>query len=167
LFRISLARAYMQHQPSFPSTPAVLGYGPMDAIHTEFDGLVRAALASSEVELHGRLVTLIAHLQSHFAEEDAWMRSTEFPASDCHRYEHTAVLRSANDVASLVAAGQTSVGRAFIEELAGWFPGHAHYLDSALAAWMCKRQFGGRPVVLHPRMIGARGPTPDDSVDLT
>jgi hypothetical protein len=29
-----------------------------------------------------------------------------------------------------------------------WFPGHADYLDSALAAWMTKRRFGGKPVVL-------------------
>ncbi|KWT98735.1 hypothetical protein APY03_0047 [Variovorax sp. WDL1] len=35
---------------------------------------------------------------------------------------------------------------------------HADYLDSALAAWMCKQQFGGKPVVLH-RPGGARDTT--------
>ncbi|MDQ2765147.1 MAG: hypothetical protein M3Y22_17220 [Pseudomonadota bacterium] len=66
--------------------------------------------------------------------------------------EHAAVLRSATAVEPLVAAGQPAVGRAFVAELARWFPGHANYLDSALAAWMCKRQFGARPVVLHRGM---------------
>jgi hypothetical protein len=28
-----------------------------------------------------------------------------------------------------------------------WFPGHADYLDSALAAWMTKQTMGGKPVV--------------------
>ena len=45
----------------------------------------------------------------------------------------------------------TAIGRDFAAELERWFPGHADYLDSALAAWMCKRQFGGKPVVLHAR----------------
>jgi hemerythrin len=46
------------------------------------------------------------------------------------------------------------VGRSFLQELARWFPGHADYLDSALAAWMCKRQFGGKPVVLQRSVRG-------------
>ena len=125
------------------STSVVLGYGPMDDIHSEFDALVRAALASSDDEFHARLLPLIAHLQSHFGAEDDWMRATEFPPRDCHIDEHAAVLRSADEVEPLVAAGQVAVGRSFVEELARWFPGHADYLDSALAAWLCKRQYGG------------------------
>ena len=77
------------------------------------------------------------------------MRETGFPPGDCHIDEHAAVLRSAAEVEPLVAAGHVAVGRSFVEELARWFPGHADYLDSALAAWMCKRQYGARPVVLH------------------
>ena len=34
------------------------------------------------------------------------------------------------------------------EHLLAWFPGHADYLDSALAHWMCKQRLGGKPVVL-------------------
>jgi hemerythrin len=139
-----------QLQPS-TSTSVLLGYAPMDAIHAEFDELVHAALASTDAEFHAHLLPLIAHLQSHFGAEDAWMRETGFPPGDCHMDEHAAVLRSAAEVEPLVAAGQVAVGRSFVQELARWFPGHADYLDSALAAWMCKRQYGGRPVVLHRR----------------
>lgn len=133
------------------STSVVLGYGPMDTIHAEFDELVHASLAASDDEFHARLLPLIAHLQSHFGQEDAWMRETGFPPGDCHMDEHAAVLRSAAEVEPLVAAGQVAVGRSFVEELARWFPGHADYLDSALAAWMCKRAYGGKPVVLQRR----------------
>jgi hemerythrin len=41
-----------------------------------------------------------------------------------------------------------ATARRFAEELTRWFPGHADYLDSALAAWMVKRRHGGKPVVL-------------------
>jgi hemerythrin len=44
--------------------------------------------------------------------------------------------------------GDAQVVRSFAEELAKWFPGHADYLDSALAAWMVKRRHGARPLVL-------------------
>jgi hemerythrin len=123
----------------------------MDTIHAEFDELVRTSLASSDADFHANLLPLIAHLQSHFGAEDQWMRETGFPPGDCHMDEHAAVLKSAAEVEPLVAAGQVAIGRSFVEELARWFPGHADYLDSALAAWMCKRQYGGKPVVLQRR----------------
>ena len=47
-----------------------------------------------------------------------------------------------------VAAGDFEAGRSLARALADWFPGHADYLDSALAHWMCKKRFGAPPVVL-------------------
>jgi len=135
--------------------PIVLGYGPMDAVHMEFETLVAAPLKCVDSALQAHLARLIVHLREHFEAEDRWMRETDFPARDCHIEEHAAVLRSADEVMPLVAVGDTVVSRAFVAELQRWFPGHADYLDSALAAWMCKRRHGGRPVVLqrHPRIV--------------
>ena len=59
-----------------------------------------------------------------------------------------AVLGSAREVEPLVAAGNIAIGREFAAELARWFPGHADYLDSALAHWLVKKSAGGKPVVL-------------------
>lgn len=53
--------------------------------------------------------------------------------------------------------GRCNIVRSFSDELARWFPGHADYLDSALAAWMGERHHGGRPVVLRR---GAAVPSP-------
>lgn len=126
-----------------------LGYTPIDAVHAEFEELVGRARSCEDAELTSALERLHEHLLSHFGQEDAWMRDTGFPAADCHIDEHAAVLRSSTEVLPRVAAGEFALGRDFAAELAKWFPGHADYLDSALAAWMCKRQYGGRPVVLH------------------
>lgn len=123
----------------------------MDEVHAEFDELVAQAIACPDLQLLPALQRLHSHLLSHFQQEDDWMRRTDFPAGDCHIEEHGKVLQSAAQVLELVAGGNVAIGRSFASELQRWFPGHADYLDSALAAWMCKRQFGGTPVVLHTR----------------
>jgi hemerythrin len=63
------------------------------------------------------------------------------------------VLESAREVVPLVAAGNMAIGRLLTEELVRWFPGHADYMDAALAHWMSKKKFGGAPVVLR-RSVG-------------
>lgn len=128
-----------------------LGFTPMDDIHVEFDMLIAQALSCPDANLLCQIELLKAHLYSHFGAEDSWMRETNFPAQDCHINEHAAVLQSAEDVYQLVSQGNLSIGRSFVSELQAWFPGHADYLDSALAHWMCKRRLGGKPIVLHSR----------------
>lgn len=125
----------------------------MDEVHSEFESLLHKALTSDGSALLEALKPLVEHLKMHFDMEDQWMTETGFPARDCHVDEHAAVLRSAEEVMALATQGNNQVVRAFAEELARWFPGHADYLDSALATWMCKRQFGGKPVVLHRRPV--------------
>lgn len=138
--------------PQGPRATFDLGYGPMDAIHHEFDHLMAKTQQGSNDKLLQHLEQLAIHLRRHFGAENDWMNNTGFPARDCHLDEHGAVLKSLDEVLPLVAAGDHAVGRRFATELAHWFPGHADYLDSALAHWMCKQQYGGKPVVLTPRL---------------
>lgn len=126
----------------------VLGYGPMDAVHEEFVHCVTALQQAPDERLPELLQALRTHAQSHFGDEDRWMTDTEFPARECHINEHAAVMQSIEEVQALLATGQTEVCRRLAHELARWFPGHADYLDAALAHWMCKRRLGGKPVVL-------------------
>lgn len=144
----------LKHHPAAPPAAAVaseLGYGPMDAVHAELDELLRLAAAPGDKDWRDLLGRIDAHLRQHFELEDTWMRETDFPPRDCHIDEHAAVLASSGEVLALAEQGDTTPGPSFVDALARWFPGHADYLDSALAAWMCKRRFGGRPVVLHRR----------------
>ena len=136
--------------PPLPWSDALLlGYPKMDAEHREFVQLVGLLQTAPDVELGAHLAAFEAHARRHFGTEDAWMESTAFPPRDCHQKEHAAVLQSLEEVQALHAAfGRCDVVRSFADELARWFPGHADYLDSALAAWMSKRRHGGRPVVL-------------------
>ncbi len=126
----------------------LLGFGPMDEVHREFVDLVGKMLVCLDTELLELLRRFERHAESHFAQEHEWMRSTDFPATDCHHEEHSAVLKSVREVLPLVEQGNVELGRSLARALADWFPGHADYLDSALALWMVKRKTGGAPIVL-------------------
>ena len=126
----------------------LLGYGPMDDIHREFLELVRAVQVVPDAEVPAMLDRLAVHAEHHFAEEAAWMSTEGYPARDCHVDEHDRVMASVREVQKLVADGDVAVARRLARALEDWFPGHATYMDSALAQWMVKRSAGGAPVVL-------------------
>lgn len=132
------------------SDMCLLGYTPMDDMHREFYDLVGLLLNCDERSVHGAIVAFEAHLRSHFEQEDKWMIESNFPPRDCHIDEHAAVLKSMTEIREALHAGRVGVAsvKDFAQHVLRWFPGHADYLDSALAAWMCKRSYGGTPVVM-------------------
>jgi hemerythrin-like metal-binding protein len=136
------------------SDARVLGFKAMDDVHKEFYDVTRQLLVCGPSGADAALAAFIAHANAHFGQEDEWMRTTEFPARDCHIDEHKAVLKSAHEVRDALAQGRAGVSllRDFALHLFEWFPGHADYLDSALAAWMNKRLHGGKPVVLRRKV---------------
>ncbi len=137
----------------------LLGYPAMDRLHEEFVAEVEALRSAPDDQLAARLSQVRDHLEAHFGQEDQWMRETEFPPRDCHIDEHAAVLNSVREVQALLAQGDhLQTCRGLADELARWCPGHADYLDSALAAWMFKRRHGGKPVVVR-RTITSGEPT--------
>lgn len=144
----------MSASNDFPwSDMYLLGYGPMDDTHREFVDIVNAMLACSDADFPAQLEAFARHAEAHFAEEDAWMASTDFPPKDCHVDEHAAVLKSVYQVMEMVKQGDIAEGRRLAAALADWFPGHATHLDSALSHWMVKRSHGGKPVVLRRNVV--------------
>lgn len=126
----------------------VLGHGPIDDTHREFVECVRAIQLAPDDGLLPALLAFEEHARRHFADEDRWMDETGFPPRECHIDEHAAVLRSVVQVRELAQRGDLSEVRRLADELARWFPGHADWLDSALAHWLCKRALGGKPVIV-------------------
>lgn len=125
-----------------------LGYGPMDETHEEFVEIVNAMLVCPEEEILGYLDAFVVHADEHFGQEMKWMTETDFPSMDCHVDEHAAVMNSVIEVReSLRAGGDPEEARRLAQALADWFPGHADYLDSALAQWLVKKKTNGVPLV--------------------
>jgi hemerythrin len=130
----------------------LLGFTPMDDHHREFVESL-GALANADAEaLPKMLDRFIAATEAHFQDENDWMVKNDFPARDCHIGEHQAVLDSLYEARDLVAGGRADFMPNLIQALTDWFPGHADYLDSALAQWMSKRTLGAIPVVLKKRL---------------
>ena len=130
----------------------LLGHAPLDDMHREFVEVVAALQTAPDADLPAALARVTDHLVAHFAQEDDWMQRTAYPATECHVNEHAAVLATAREMPTLLAAGRTDVCRRFAQELATWFPGHADYLDAPLAHWMVHQRFGaGKPVVIKRR----------------
>ena len=125
----------------------LLGYTSMDDTHREFVTLVDTLLTAPDAGLAQALDAFAAHAVAHFEQEDGWMRGTDFPAADCHIDEHAKVLASVREVQQELAAGNVVLARELAQALMDWFPGHADYMDSALAQWMVKRSHGGAPLV--------------------
>jgi hemerythrin-like metal-binding protein len=132
------------------SDARLLGFTAMDDVHKEFYEVALGLVNCSDATALAAIEAFEIHAVSHFDQEDEWMRTTNFPPRDCHIDEHAAVLKSVREVKAAVEQGQG--GAAMVRDIGmhlfRWFPGHADYLDSALAAWMTKQKMGGKPVVL-------------------
>ena len=126
--------------------PVPLGVEAMDATHREFAERVDALMKADDASIPRTLGALAEHLRSHFDEEREWMTSSGFPSAACHLDEHDAVLRSVNEVQSLVAAGELRMARALAFELTRWFPQHTDAMDRGLAKWLVKARLGGEPI---------------------
>lgn len=137
------------------SDELLLGHPAMDRTHREFVDVVQAMAACVDAVLTSKLRVFITHAQAHFGEEDRDMAETQFPAAACHADEHAAVLSSAHEMLARVETGDVPIGRAFVAELARWFPSHVAHLNSALAHWLVKRRHGGAPVVLRRELARA------------
>ncbi|MDR3066666.1 MULTISPECIES: bacteriohemerythrin [Comamonas] len=133
----------------------LMGNGPMDELHEEFVELIALLQTGEDSELPGLLQAMESHLLHHFAEEDQWMLSTGFPPRDCHIDEHAAVLKSVAEVRIQLAEGHVALCRDLTRALVEWFPGHATHLDSALAHWLSKQRFGGKPVVIRRNILSS------------
>ena len=142
----------MTTQTPFVWTDAyALGFSQMDDTHHEFIECVDALLNAADADFAKALDAFAEHAEKHFDQEAVWMKTTDFPATDCHIDEHNAVLKSVHELQAMLAnnvENSIRIGHSLAEELVRWFPGHADYMDSALAQWMVKKQFGGAPVVI-------------------
>lgn len=147
------------HVPDHPhSDPAhrvwtdarLLGHGALDATHQDFYEVVFRLLTCTQDTAWTALQAFETHARAHFRDEEDWMRDTAFPSLECHADEHDKVLASLAEVkhALTTRAADHQLLHRFADHLFAWFPGHADYMDSALATWLSKKRFGAKPVVL-------------------
>ena len=115
------------------SDALALGLPFMDDTHREFVTLLAQVELASNTDVPLRWQELINHTESHFAQEDGWMRDTGFASSNCHTQQHEVVLSVMREGAQRALQGDPGMVRMMAQELATWFPNHAQTMDAALA----------------------------------
>lgn len=147
--------------PTLPwSRELELGLPAMDQTHREFVALLARAQASSDKALADAWQALIDHTEAHFAQEDAWMRATQFAQAKCHSIQHRVILQVMREGAARAAEGNLTSVRLMTRELAIWFPQHAQTLDMPLAAHLVEVGFDPATAgagVLHESAHGCGG----------
>jgi hemerythrin len=113
-----------------------VGHGAMDATHREFVEYLNRVAEADDGSVLQHLDAFIAHTETHFGQEEAWMEARAFGPRGCHGVEHQNVLEVAREVRRRVAAGELHYGRTLAQALAEWFPVHATTMDAALALFM-------------------------------
>lgn len=111
-----------------------LGLDALDATHREFADFVNRLGAAKGHDFDLLFRQLVQHTHEHFAQEEAWMQSSAFPAYSEHRADHQRVLGDLNRFSRQVERGLLPMARAYVRELPNWFALHTSTMDSALAA---------------------------------
>lgn len=133
------------------------GLVAMDEEHREFIDTAFDLKDCNVDDIAKCLGAMQEHCRQHFAEEARLMVRFDYPVRDCHVAEHEAVLASVVQVDALwVENRDEATVRRLAAQLIDWFGLHVQYLDSAVAAWVVKKQTGGVPVVLR-RDVGPAG----------
>lgn len=120
-----------------------VGYAPMDAVHREFHGLLMALQQPGDEG--EKLLALHEHLLRHCAQEERWMRESNFPACQCHQSEHEMLLEVIAEVRRRFDAGDSEIVARLAQELPQWFEVHANAMDAALAVHLREWNAAGAP----------------------
>lgn len=110
-----------------------LDYPPLDTMNRELMERLARAQAATDAELPQAWADLVAHVATHFGQEDVWMRETGHGRSDAHALEHRVVLNLLRDGLGQIRDGELKPVRQMARELGAWFSKHTHAFDAALA----------------------------------
>jgi len=137
-----------------------LGDALLDREHAELFRLVGTLLDASGNEATAALDSLRTEMREHFGREDADLRRLGGNNAECHLDEHAAVLKSLDEVHSIL--GDTATPAATAQrlvaslslELLHWLPEHVSEMDANLAAVRSQSRFGGVPMRMVRRRPG-------------
>lgn len=136
------------------ATALLLGDAMLDHDHAEMQRLIQALLEQSGDGSVAALDALRTASRAHFGREDDELRRLGGNNAVCHLDEHAAVLKSLDEVHSILCDPATPPESAqclvasLSLELLRWLPEHVNEMDAGLAAVRCKSRFGSAPLML-------------------
>lgn len=110
-----------------------LDFDPLDTMNRELMERLARAQTASDAELPQAWADLVAHVATHFGQEDAWMHETGHGRADAHALEHRVVLNLLREGIGQIRNGELAPARQMARELGAWFAKHTHAFDAGLA----------------------------------
>src|SRR5690606_38844106 len=105
--------------------------------------LLAQAQSATDDALPPAWAAVLAHMETQFAEEDLWMRTTRFASASNHLLQHHVVLNLLREGAVMARGGQLTPVREMASELAAWFITHTQSMVAALALHMRRQDAPG------------------------
>lgn len=107
---------------------------PVDDDHRAIVAALALVIQAGPDELMPRWAHLIALMEAHFAQEDAWLVRTGFSPDNCHSTQHATIVRIMREGEARGHAGEGAVVRQMADELGQWLPLHVHSMDASMVA---------------------------------
>lgn len=137
--------------------PVELGDPALDRDHAALFRMVCALFDTSGDAAVSALGELRTEAREHFEREDTDLRRLGGPNASCHLDEHAAVLKSLDEVHTILSDNATPPAlsqRLVVSltlELQRWLPEHVCEMDAGLAVVRSQSRLGGAPVRLERR----------------
>lgn len=113
-----------------------LGFAPIDDLHRQLVTQMSVVDNCPDSALGSEWQRLVECAQSLFAQEDGWMKSTDFSSAPNHSLHHRVVLNVLREGLVMARNGEFDKVRKLSVELASWLSKHIQSLDAALALHM-------------------------------
>lgn len=125
--------------PLIPTVPAwddalCVHVAPIDDDHRAIVAALAHVVLAAPESLMARWAHLIAAMQAHFAQEDAWLVRTGFAPDNCHSTQHATIVRIMREGEARGHHGDTDVVRQMADELGQWLPLHVNTMDASMVA---------------------------------
>lgn len=137
-----------------------LGDTSLDDDHDRLQRYIAVLQAAAPEQAVHAIDDLRAHAAVHFAAEDQDLLAIKDGNSQCHIDEHSAVLKSLDDVRAVLVNdkvltdAKASLVKRLASELRAWLPEHIREMDAAVVTYRLKQRFGGAPVRIMRREMG-------------
>ena len=114
-------------------TPALsLDFDPLDKMNHELMERLAQAQQASDADLSQAWGELVAHVATHFGQEDTWMRETGHRQSEAHSLQHRVVLNLLREGAQVQLPSAQEAAQVSAEEARQTVVCLAGYLSTTL-----------------------------------
>ena len=124
-----------------------IGIKSIDEQHEQLFSMVttlQQSLTSKELtkEIVNTLIFLVKYTKEHFADEEEFMKSLDFPEYDLHKEKHSKLLQEVTEILTSVKKGKAIDPYKLVDFLIDWLMNHIKHEDKKIGQFFLGRSEG-------------------------